>query len=211
MRRTNGRPSRREINMKNGFRAMDSDMHVMEPCDLWQKYIDKNFADRAPIGLNRHKRDLGVQVDGKIMPRPTPKPNPELRPIREKILNEKYPEEEARDFDNVAQLRAMDKEGLDVAILYPSRGLFVLAVDGLDPELAAAIAKAYNDWLHDFCKVAPQRMYGAGIIAPHDVSAAVEETRRSSKSWAFAACWCGLIMSTAACGATPITIRFGKS
>ena len=62
--------------MKNGFKAMDSDMHVMEPCDLWQKYIDKKFLDRAPVGLNRHKRDLGVQVDGKIMPRPTPKPIP---------------------------------------------------------------------------------------------------------------------------------------
>ena len=69
--------------MRNGYKAMDSDMHVMEPCDLWQKYIDKKFLDRAPIGLNRHKRDLGVQVEGKIMPRPTPKPNPELRPIRD--------------------------------------------------------------------------------------------------------------------------------
>jgi hypothetical protein len=106
-----------ELTMKNGFKAMDSDMHVMEPHDLWQKYIDKKFLDRAPIGLNRHKRDLGIQVDGKIMPRPTPKPIPALRPIRERILNEKYPEEEARDFDNVAQVRAMDKEGLDVAIL----------------------------------------------------------------------------------------------
>jgi hypothetical protein len=91
--------------MKNGFKAMDSDMHVMEPCDLWQKYIDRKYLDRAPIGLNRHKRDLGVEVDGKVMPRPTPKPNPELRPLREKILHERYQEEEARDFDNVAQLR----------------------------------------------------------------------------------------------------------
>jgi len=171
--------------MKNGFKAMDSDMHVMEPCDLWQKYIDKKYLDRAPVGLNRHKRDLGVQVDGKIMPRPTPKPNPALRPIREDILNKRYAEEEARDFDNVAQVRAMDKEGLDVAILYPSRGLFVLAVDGLDPDLAAAIARAYNDWMFDFCKVAPDRMYGAGIVAPHDVSAAVEETRRCVKELGF--------------------------
>ena len=61
--------------MKNGYKAMDSDMHVMEPCDLWQKYIDKKYLDRAPIGTNRFKRDLGVQVEGKTMPRPTPKPN----------------------------------------------------------------------------------------------------------------------------------------
>src|SRR5581483_2053139 len=93
--------AREENAMKNGCKAMDPDIHVMEPCDLWQKYIDKKFLDRAPVSLNRHKRDLGVEVEGKIMPRPTPKPNPELRPIRERILNEKYPEEEARDFDNV--------------------------------------------------------------------------------------------------------------
>ena len=41
--------------MKNGYKAMDSDMHVMEPCDLWQKYIDKKYLDRAPIGLNRSR------------------------------------------------------------------------------------------------------------------------------------------------------------
>ena len=171
--------------MKNGFRAMDSDMHVMEPNDLWQNYIDKKYLARAPVGLSRHKRDLGVVVEGKIMPRPAPRPSPELKQIRERILSEKYSEEEARNFDNVAQLRAMDKEGLDVAVLYPSRGLFVLAVDGLDSELAAAIAKAYNDWLHNFCKIAPDRMYGAGIVPPHDVSSAVQETRRTVKDLGF--------------------------
>ena len=25
---------------KNGFRIIDSDMHVMEPTDLWERYID---------------------------------------------------------------------------------------------------------------------------------------------------------------------------
>src|SRR5439155_108585 len=132
-----------------------------------------------------HKRDLGIQVEGNIMRRPAEKPNPALGRIRERILNEKYREEEARNFDNVAQVRAMDKEGLDIAILYPSRGLFVLAVDGLDPDLAAAIAKAYNDWMYEFCKAAPDRMYGAAIVAPHDVSSAVEETRRIAKELGF--------------------------
>src|SRR5581483_3463809 len=102
--------AREENAMKNGFKAMDSDMHVMEPCVLWQKYIDKKLLDRAPVGLNRHKRDLGVEVEGEIMPRQTPKPNRELRPIRERMVNEECPEEEARDFDNVAHLSAMEKE-----------------------------------------------------------------------------------------------------
>ena len=169
----------------NGFKVMDSDMHLMEPADLWQRYIDPAFAEQAPIGLTRHVRDLGVQVAGKILPRSPEKPNPALGPVREKIIREKYSDVAARNYDNVSQLWAMDKEGLDVAILYPSRGLFVLAVDGMDPELAAAIAKAYNDWLYDFCKIAPSRMYGAALVAPHDVSSAIEETRRAVTALGF--------------------------
>ena len=29
--------------MKNGFKVMDSDMHIIEPPDLWQRYIDPAF------------------------------------------------------------------------------------------------------------------------------------------------------------------------
>lgn len=170
---------------KNGFRVMDSDMHLMEPADLWQRYIDPAFAAQAPVGLTRHVRDLGVQVAGKILPRSPEKPNPALGAVREQIIKEKYSDVAARNFDNVSQLWAMDKEGLDVAILYPSRGLFVLAVDGMDPELAAAIAKAYNNWLYDFCKAAPSRMYGAALVAPHDVSSAIEETQRAVTALGF--------------------------
>src|SRR4029077_8140254 len=72
------------------------------------------------------------------------------------------------------------------AVLFPSRGLFVLGLDsseavgpeGLEPALAAAIARAYHDWLHDFCAEDPPRLLGAGLLAPHDVDLAVEEIGR---------------------------------
>jgi uncharacterized protein len=32
---------------KNGFRILDSDMHVMEPPDLWQRYIDSRYRARV--------------------------------------------------------------------------------------------------------------------------------------------------------------------
>ena len=34
---------------KNGFKVMDSDMHVQEPFDLWLNYIDPAYKDRAPL------------------------------------------------------------------------------------------------------------------------------------------------------------------
>jgi predicted TIM-barrel fold metal-dependent hydrolase len=89
----------------------------------------------------------------------------------------------------------MEREGLDLAVLFPSRGLFVLGIDtpqvigmdGLEPPFAAAIARAYNDWLHDFCAADPKRLFGAAMVAPHDVAAAVAETRRCVERYGFKA------------------------
>ena len=33
---------------KDGFKVMDSDIHVLEPHDLWLRYIEPRFKDRAP-------------------------------------------------------------------------------------------------------------------------------------------------------------------
>ena len=64
---------------------------------------------------------------------------------------ERFKPYEEMGWTGEAQLKGMDAEGIDVAVIYPSRGLFALTVPGLDPKLAAAIARAYNDWLYDFC------------------------------------------------------------
>ena len=75
------------------------------------------------------------------------------------------------------QLDAMAEEGIDVAILYPSRGLNVLSVPELDREFAAALARAYNDWLYEFCQADPTKIVGAGMISPFDIDDAIAETR----------------------------------
>ena len=43
---------------KNGFKVLDSDMHILEPPDLWQRFIDSKFKDYAPRGTTDHVRDL---------------------------------------------------------------------------------------------------------------------------------------------------------
>ncbi|PZC44748.1 MAG: putative metal-dependent hydrolase, TIM-barrel fold [Chloroflexi bacterium] len=175
--------------MKNGFKAMDSDMHIMEPGDLWQRYIDPAYAERAPIGLTESTRDIRVRLEGQTLSKGTfsshGRTDSGMTALLDQRLTELYSDSMARDFDGVSQLNAMDKEGLDVAVLFPTRGLFVLGIDQLDPGLAAAIATAYNDWLHDFCQADPTRMFGAAMLAPHDVDAAVLEARRSVEEYGF--------------------------
>ena len=60
---------------KNGFKIIDSDMHIMEPPDLWERYIDKKFRDRAPRGVISHNvRDLRmVYPDGRDWARQSPR------------------------------------------------------------------------------------------------------------------------------------------
>jgi len=170
---------------RNGFKAMDSDMHVFEPADLWQQYIDRKYLERAPKGLNRSFRDLGIEVAGKILPIPRNPENPALAKYRHDFFEEKYSEAGKRNFDGISQLQAMDKEGLDVAVLFPTRGLTVLGIDDLDPDFATAVARAYNDWLHDFARTNPERMFGVTMIAPHDISGAVEEICRTVQEYGF--------------------------
>ena len=35
---------------KQGFKVFDSDMHIMEPPDLWERYIAQEFRSMAPRG-----------------------------------------------------------------------------------------------------------------------------------------------------------------
>ena len=145
----------------------DSDLHVMEPPDLWERYIDPAYAHAAPRGLDEIPRDMRVKVKNHVMlrlggVRPHARRRSQdrmARGARQRLRRRRKPRAGTR----ASQVAAMDAEGLDMAVLYPSRGLFVLGLDsveqvgpdGLEPEYATAIARAYNDWMKDFCDVAP--------------------------------------------------------
>src|SRR5713101_514106 len=169
---------------KDGFKVMDTDMHIVEPVDLWEKYIDPAFKDRAPRGLSRHPRDLGVQVGESVFPLPNRSYSNAIAPLMTG-QQDIYTDAEARHWDSGSQVTAMDNEGIDMAVLFPSRGLFTLGADGMDPALATAISRAYNDWLAEFCAGGSGRMFGAGMIPPHDIEGAISEARRAVNELGF--------------------------
>src|SRR5207237_5581421 len=74
---------------------------------------------------------------------------------------------------------AMEIEGIDVAIIYGTRGRQVLMHDDLEPEVAAALAHAHNNWTRDFCAWNPDRLKFAAQVAFHDVPLAVTEATRA--------------------------------
>jgi predicted TIM-barrel fold metal-dependent hydrolase len=92
-----------------------------------------------------------------------------------------------RSWTAEVQLEAMDIEGIDVAVLYPTRGLQVLSEPNMDPAFADALARGYNDWLYDFCEKDPNRLLGAGMISPFDMRQAVSEVKRCINDLGFRA------------------------
>ncbi|HLQ33153.1 MAG TPA: amidohydrolase family protein [Chloroflexota bacterium] len=176
---------------KNGFRVLDSDMHIMEPPDLWQRYTAPEFRDLAPRGVTSDNvRDLRTQFPDEAAPenanvrRNGGTPHLGRNFERNQAI---YRDHAARGWTGEVQLEAMDIEGIDVAVLFPSRGLSVLTKPDLDPRFAAAIARAYNDWMFDFCQPDRTRLLGAGMISVYDINDAVAETRRAVKELGFRA------------------------
>jgi len=173
---------------RNGFKVLDSDMHVFEPPDLWQRYIDSEFKDSAPRGLATDKvKDIRmVHPDGKPWgSRSERLQGPSSRGRHFDLDRARFKPYAERGWTAEVQLGAMDEEGIDVAVLYPTRGLHALAEVDMDPRLAAAVARAYNNWLYDFCQADPSRLIGAGMISPFDIEDTVAEIHRCVKELGF--------------------------
>jgi len=172
--------------MKNGFRVLDSDLHTMEPDGLWEQYLEEPFKKFAPR-FTRHAegsvnqpviRIGGVEIAEMSKRARTAVVGKSLQE-RSFARHPHYAVAHARGYDAASHLQAMDIEGIDVAVIYGTRGRQVLMHDDLDPQVAAALARAHNNWTRDFCSIDPSRLKFAAQLAFHDVRSAVAEARRA--------------------------------
>lgn len=82
-----------------------------------------------------------------------------------------------QNHDPHVQLADMDRGGIDVQVVFPTGQLSLSRIR--ETALAVERARAYNDWLAEFCAANPQRLKGVGVVALQDVDAAVREARRA--------------------------------
>lgn len=178
--------------MTRRYDVVDSDAHVLEPGDLWPKYVESQYRDRAPRVLTKpdgnevFRVEEGHEVNvGTVTP--TVKASFGGMGMREGNMPQgnSYFDGKPGGFDPKKRLPDMDGEGIDAAFLYPSLGLLANGVR--DPEMAAASSRAYNRWLADYCSAAPDRLFGVAVIPMHSVDAAVKEIRRVVKEHGFRA------------------------
>jgi predicted TIM-barrel fold metal-dependent hydrolase len=173
--------------MKDGFRVVDADRHIIEPADIWERYLEPAYRGRVQILGPGQGRRL---VDGELVSDAFRLPGEgEVRRYEQydKIFSgdEKYRavfgDALAADFDPASNLRDMDREGVDVAVLFPTMGLYIIWKSDIDPQLSAAICRAYNNWLADYCSHDPTRLKGVMLIPLQDTQLAIEELRRASR------------------------------
>ena len=178
--------------MKDGLRFVDCDMHVMEPPDLFDRYLDARFKDRVilPVGKDGRPRRGTIVIDGlpttrdaelqQYRKRARPTSTHSTQPLSGSRLADTGRLDFAveRDYDPVAQVMAMGLEGVDIAVLFPTTGLSLLARDNLDPRLSLALCEAYNNWIADFCRHSPDQLKFAAMLPVHDVHLACRELLR---------------------------------
>ncbi len=83
-------------------------------------------------------------------------------------------------YDPSARVALLDEQGIQAQVLYPNVGGFgngYFTKLG-DPELVLACVQAYNDFLTDWCSVAPDRLVAITALPFWDVELAVAELHR---------------------------------
>jgi predicted TIM-barrel fold metal-dependent hydrolase len=181
---------------RDGYLILDSDLHMMEPDDLWARYLEGPHKANPPVFFGGQRAKLaenaeekgnvdsimGMEVQGLAIPAHNMQQGAtvssrELR-RRSRARHPHFNVARARGYDAASTLTAMDIEGIDVAVMYGTRGRQVLCHDDLAPDYAAALARAYNNWAADYCRADPQRLKFAAQLAMHDIPSAIEEARR---------------------------------
>jgi predicted TIM-barrel fold metal-dependent hydrolase len=166
--------------MRNGFKLFDADAHVIYPPDLWPRYLDRKYAHRVgrrqPLPGWEHYNP--TTVDGRWTQHTTA-----LYGQFQKHSNwtvddmvKQYGEELVHGgFTGDRVARALAREGIDVAVIYGPE--YDLWFEGIDPEMQAAMARAYNRWGAEMRETSEGRVCVAGPVPLLDVSRALDEIR----------------------------------
>ena len=111
-------------------------------------------------------------------------------------------------FDAPSYLRAMDAQGIDAVVLYPSIGLFVPFLPELDAGRVGRRVPGLQRLDRRATARPTRRASPASASCPlADVGRAVGRGPSRAPTSASSACWCGRTTSTAATSATPRTTR----
>jgi predicted TIM-barrel fold metal-dependent hydrolase len=168
--------------------VIDIDSHVYEPAAVWERFLDREYrvAARSAFWHDVDARGLETVV---LNGRPTRSLvrsginrqacwRPGLDPAAIGALDPavRHPITPGAE-DPVARLADMDAMGVERALLFPT--LFAEHFPLVEsPDVAWALARAYNDWLAEFAAADPRRLLPVAVLPLQSPSLAVRELER---------------------------------
>jgi predicted TIM-barrel fold metal-dependent hydrolase len=192
--------------MKPEAAVIDADGHILEPPDLWEKYLEAKYrpdAIRLTIGADGYEFLEVAGNRAKAVARGQlgalggmGKKVEEANRRREQALNSgqaeslRYAKPKPEDtyvrgaafgtMDMKERVELLARERMAKSILYPTLGLLWEAETN-NVELSSAYARAYNRWIADFCRDSDGRLVPIAHISLGDPEEAARELERAVK------------------------------
>ena len=165
--------------------AVDADGHILEPPDLWERYLEPKYRDRALriIPDENGLEELSIGGDRSRMSRkgfPSTlgaMGHPDLRAMQLDPARTYLSEAPFGSMDPRERVKLLDAEGIDAVVLYTTVGLLWEA-ELEDTELSQAYTRAYNRWICEFCANEP-RLVPTAHLSLSDPHAAARELERA--------------------------------
>src|SRR6202011_6410208 len=152
--------------MRDGYKIVDVDCHIMEPESLWEKHIEDRYKSSAPkMGIAPESGRRTFLVEGEPFTREKgkyPMAAPGFLDAVRKAMK-RFERAAKLGFSPESRLLDMDEQGVDVQIVYPTAAGQMLGREFRDPKLLAACCRAYNDWSADYCSKDPKRLRPSAI------------------------------------------------
>ena len=156
----------------DGMKVVDLDSHLVGDLESWEQTVEDKWRPFLPMKLptkdnERRKTLVGNRtMIGSELGRQKAEKNEWFKP---------------EDLTPHGRVRNMDLDGIDVAVLSPNSPALDILWFVDDPELAAAYARAQNNYMNTYASQQPGRLMWAGVIPLQDTDEAIKELRRSKE------------------------------
>jgi predicted TIM-barrel fold metal-dependent hydrolase len=164
--------------MYQGLLVIDADAHKLENPLIMRDYIEPEYRDRVGLVID----SLGDQRARIVDFNPATGQNdlvrmfPQPQGLGKGGFRNLHPETTLGATFNRVRIEHMDREGVDVQVIYGTLNLIFSSL--LDKDMAIALCRAYNNYIADDCRGYDNRLKPIGVLPLQDVDAAVAELYR---------------------------------
>jgi len=163
------------------YEIVSADSHIIEPPDLWEKWLTPEFRKRAPRLVKDDEggdawdfHDGGKPATIGLVTKTRGKSYDQLR-----WGGSSYSSINQGCFEAGERVKEMLEDGVQLEVIYPPQRTMRHFMLDNDKEFHLAGVRAYNDWLaKGFVGQAPQHFVGQGQIPNLGIEASIAEMKR---------------------------------